>query len=364
MVSNVNTVKEYYQALVDRNSQYLGVFYVGVTTTNVFCISTCRARKPKFQNVLFFESVKEAMQHGFRPCKVCRPTQNVGEPPADIQKVMALLIKHPNHKIKDQQLRSLGVNPEKIRRWFKAQFGLTFHAYQRMLRINSAYEKLKIGNTVTSSAYESGYESLSGFGYSFKNLLKSSPAKAHEINLIRIHRFGTALGPMYAGATTKGICLLEFTDRRMLETEFKDLTRLLKARIIVSKNQHIELVQDQLTEYFNGSRKQFSVPLDTPGTDFQKKVWSHLMDVGYGETVSYQQMARAIGQPTAVRAVANANGHNRVSIIIPCHRVIGSDGQLTGYGGGLPRKKWLLDHEKSSQRSILLSHSSVATNSD
>jgi AraC family transcriptional regulator of adaptative response/methylated-DNA-[protein]-cysteine methyltransferase len=151
---------------------------------------------------------------------------------------------------------------------------------------------------------------------------------------------------MFACASKKGICLLEFTDRRMLETEFKDLRKRLNAVILPGENPHLDHVQSEMKEYFAGKRKTFTVPLDTPGTEFRQLVWRGLQDIPYGETRSYKQQAVALGNPKAVRAVASANGHNRITVIIPCHRVIGSDGSLTGYGGGLHRKKWLLDLEK------------------
>ena len=346
MISEPAKIKEYYKALTDRNSQYLGIFYVGVKTTHIFCIATCRARKPKLENVVFYATAKEALQHGFRPCKVCRPTENVAEPPDEIKQIMDLVASDPGKKISDGELRELGYSPGKTRRWFKTHHDMTFHAYQRMIRINVAYEELKSGKRVTASAYGSGYDSLSGFGYSFKNIFDTSPGNAGHVNVIYLHRFTTPLGPMYAGATSKGICLLEFTDRRMLESEFQDLTKRLKAKIIVGRNEHSRRVEQQVNEYFNGSRTGFDVPLDTPGSTFQQSVWEELKKIPFGTTRSYKQQARVIGRPDAIRAVASANGHNRVSIVIPCHRVIGSDGQLTGYGGGLPRKKWLLEHEK------------------
>ena len=166
------------------------------------------------------------------------------------------------------------------------------------------------------------------------------------INMIVTAQINTPLGMMVAGAVEEGICLLEFTDRRMLNTEYKDLTRLLKANIAEGENKHIESVRKELGEYFEGKRKEFTVPLVTPGTGFQQTVWKELQKIPFGSTRSYQEQAVAVKKPDSVRAVANANGMNRISIIIPCHRVIGSDGQLTGYGGGLKRKKWLLDHEK------------------
>lgn len=164
--------------------------------------------------------------------------------------------------------------------------------------------------------------------------------------MITTTKIETPLGEMVAGATKDGICLLEFSDRRMLPTEYKDLARYLKTTINEGDNEHFITVKKQLEEYFNGTRKEFSVPLVTPGTPFQQSVWKELLNIRFGTTRSYLEQSIALGKPGAIRAVASANGMNRISIIIPCHRVIGSDGSLTGYGGGLKRKKWLLDHEK------------------
>jgi AraC family transcriptional regulator of adaptative response/methylated-DNA-[protein]-cysteine methyltransferase len=164
--------------------------------------------------------------------------------------------------------------------------------------------------------------------------------------MITTTKIETELGIMIAGAVDDGICLLEFSDRRMLNTEYRDLARYFKTSIEEGENSHFKTLLKQLKEYFEGSRKEFSLPLVTPGTDFQKAVWKALMEIPYGTTRSYQEQSAALGKPESIRAVANANGMNRISIIIPCHRVIGTDGHLTGYGGGLKRKKWLLDHEK------------------
>jgi AraC family transcriptional regulator of adaptative response/methylated-DNA-[protein]-cysteine methyltransferase len=164
--------------------------------------------------------------------------------------------------------------------------------------------------------------------------------------MIRTIKIETPLGEMIAGATDDGICLLEFSDRKMLPTEYKDLKRLLKTTIEEGENNHTRQLLSELNEYFEGSRKEFSIPLVTPGSEFQKSVWNELINIPFGTTRSYHEQSVALGKPDAIRAVANANGMNRISIIIPCHRVIGSDGHLTGYGGGIRRKKWLLDHEK------------------
>ena len=165
--------------------------------------------------------------------------------------------------------------------------------------------------------------------------------------MIRIVKIETPLGEMIAGATDEGICLLEFDDRKRLTSEYKDLTRQLKTSIENGENIHTKILKKQLKEYFNGERKDFNLPLVTPGSEFQNKVWKELQNIEYGATRSYQEQAIALRKPDSIRAVANANGMNRIAIVIPCHRVIGSDGRLVGYGGGLKRKKWLLDHEKT-----------------
>ena len=163
--------------------------------------------------------------------------------------------------------------------------------------------------------------------------------------VINLEIFDTPLGKMLACATDKGICLLEFVDRRAFVTELKDLKRLLRASIEPGTNKHLNVLEKQLGEYFEGKRKKFDLPLITPGTEFQNTVWQKLLDIPYGETRSYKQQSIAVGNLGAIRAVGTANGANRIAIVIPCHRVIGEDGSLTGYGGGLKRKRWLLDFE-------------------
>ncbi len=346
-VTDQKSVEKYYQALLAKDAAYVGLFFVGVKTTGIFCIATCRARKPKFENVEFFTTVKELLQHGYRPCKICKPTQKTYEAPADIQQALLLLQQQPKEKVKDYDLVKLGLSPKRIRRWFQQHYGVTYQAYQRMLRINLAFQELQKGQTVTQSAYETGYESLSGFGYTFKRMMGISPEASKSKTIILITRFQTQLGPMYACATEKGLCLLEFTDRRMLETEFKDLQKRLDAVILTGENGHLKKTKEQLQAYFAGTRKDFDLDLHTPGTDFQQAVWDGLKAIPYGETRAYQTQAERLGKPRAVRAVARANGCNRVAIVIPCHRVIGKNGALTGYAGGLERKAWLLAHEKS-----------------
>ena len=335
-----------YKALVNKDVSYEGTFIAAVKTTGIFCRPTCTARKPKQENVEFFSTTKEAIISGYRPCKVCNPLEKLGATPDYIKEILKELNDNPSLKFKDWDLIQRGIEPNNIRRWFLKNHGITFHSYQRMFRINSAFKKIQNGEPVTSVAFETGYESLSGFNDSFKSIFGVSPSNSKDKKIVNITRLETPLGTMFACAVEQGICLLEFTDRRMLETELKALTKVLNANIIQGANRHFDLLKQQLDEYFEGKRKEFTVPLYTPGTEFQESVWKELQNIPYGSTRSYKQQAAALQKPEAVRAVANANGMNRISIIIPCHRVIGNDGSLTGYGGGLWRKKWLLDMEK------------------
>ena len=203
-----------------------------------------------------------------------------------------------------------------------------------------------MGKTSTDTAADSSYDSQSGFAYTYKKLLGNAPQASKGQSPLRIDRLTTPLGPMFIVASDDGICLLEFNNRRALESELADLQKRLKTTIIAGENNHIRHAKAELDAYFSGTLTEFSVALHTPGTDFQQQVWQGLQTIPYGQTCSYAEQAQRIGRPTAVRAVANANGQNRISIIIPCHRVIGKDGTLTGYGGGLERKRWLINHER------------------
>ena len=167
--------------------------------------------------------------------------------------------------------------------------------------------------------------------------------------IINSTQMETPIGTMFAYAVDQGICLLEFTDRKMLDRQFNVLSKLLNASILQSPNKHFEILNQQLNEYFEGKRKEYSVPLIIPGTEFQQSVWGGLQRIPYGSTLSYKQQSLALNKPEAIRAVAHANGMNRIAIVIPCHRVIGSDGQLTGYSGGEWRKRWLIDLEQANK---------------
>ncbi len=334
-----------YTALLDKDASYEGIFFAGVITTGIFCRPSCTARKPKRENVVFFPSTRQALLSGYRPCKICHPLTHSGTPPTWLEPLMAELDASPEIKLKDSDLRARGLDPNRVRRWFKKHHGMTFLAYQRTLRVSEAFGRIKNGDSVINAAYQSGYESLSGFGDSFKKTTGFSPQQSAEGKVVYTQRILTPLGPMLAGASEEGLCLLEFADRRMVETQMGRIKKRLNAEFIPGVNAHLEETQRQLEAYFAGTLQAFTIPLVIPGTSFQQQVWDALQTIPYGSTRSYKEQAKIIHRPEAVRAVARANGANRISIIIPCHRVIGADGQLTGYGGGLWRKRYLLDLE-------------------
>src|SRR5664280_288544 len=336
-----------YSALVNRDSNFEGIFVVGVKTTGIFCRLTCTARKPKRANVEFFASAHDALLAGYRPCKVCTPLEYKGTAPDWLKPLLTEIDDDPLIRLRNSDLRAKGLDPNRVRYWFKKHHQMTYQAYLRDLRIGQAFGRIKHGEGVTGTALESGYESLSGFADSFKRTAGFSPSKSQESQLIVTTRILTPLGPMLSGATDDGICLLEFVDRRMLETQLERLSKLLNAECVPGFCKHFDRLSSQLEEYFSGKRREFDVPLVLPGTPFQQRAWAGLQMIPYGTTRSYKEQAETIGSPNAVRPVAKANGDNRIAIIIPCHRVIGADGDLTGYGGGLWRKQYLLNLEYS-----------------
>lgn len=347
MNRDLPTTTEMYNALIERDSSYDGIFLAGIKTTGIFCRPTCTAKKPKPDNVEYFRTPHEALAGGFRPCKICKPLQPRGAVPEWLAALFDEITAHPMDRIQNHHLRERGLDPARVRYWFKKQYGLTFSAYQRALRVGQAYSKIREGGDVTSAAFDSGYQSLSGFGESFKSATGFAPQNSPQERVIVTERILTPLGPMLAGAIDDRICLLEFLDRPMLETQLKRLNRFFKAAVLPGDSPIFAALKRQLEEYFAGKLRDFDLPLRLSGSPFQEAVWVGLRTIPYGCTRSYAEQAAAIGKPTAVRAVAHANGDNRIAILIPCHRVIGADGRLTGYGGGLWRKQYLLDLESS-----------------
>lgn len=343
---NLPPEAEMWGAITTRDASYDGVFFTAVRTTGIFCRPGCTARTPLRRNVEFFRTAADALFAGYRPCKRCRPLEPRGEAPAWLRGILESIEREPDRRLRDADLREAGLDPARVRRWFKAHHGMTFQAYQRARRLGRALGQLSMGDDIVQTAYRNGFESLSGFNDAVRRLAGDSPGRTRGATVVHLTRILTPLGPMIAGATEDALCLLEFAERRMLETQLRRIERQLGAVLVPGETGITRRTAAELEAYFAAELSDFSVPLTTAGTPFQEEVWGQLRTIPYGETRSYGEQARLIGRPEAVRAVARANGDNRIAIIIPCHRVIGADGKLTGYGGGLWRKKRLLELER------------------
>ncbi|MCP4590505.1 MAG: methylated-DNA--[protein]-cysteine S-methyltransferase [bacterium] len=328
-----------------RDGSYDGVFFVCVRTTGVFCLPSCPARTPQSENVEYASTSAEAVRVGYRPCKRCRPDRLVGHPPDWFARLDALVDGCGLGWLRDVDLRASDIEPACARRWFQKRWGMTFQTYQRARRMSAALAKLHQGATETDAATTAGYASSSGFRSAFQRCFGVTPGRSREVGMIVTQIVESPVGPIQLGATSQGICLLEFADRRSLSTEIGQLTRAV-GPVLPGKSPHLTQMADELAGYFAGNLTEFTTPLHIArGTPFQRRVWERLIQVPFGETMSYGQLAKAINQPGAQRPVGSANGANCIAIVIPCHRIVQSDGQLRGYGGGLWRKRFLLDLE-------------------
>ncbi|HEY5891654.1 MAG TPA: methylated-DNA--[protein]-cysteine S-methyltransferase [Chthoniobacterales bacterium] len=334
------------RAFYDRDPSFEGIFFTGVRTTGIFCRPTCTARKPARENIEFFVSPAEAMLGGYRACLRCRPMDLEQRPPELIERLRAEVEKAPGGRITEKELAALSIDPSTARRQFKRHYGMTFQAYHRARRIGLALHEVRNGGSVAEAKSSSGFESASGFREAFIRIFGESPTTAKTRPGLIVERIETPLGAMVAIADDEGLRLLEFADRRALERELTILRRSLQTSIVPGTHRYLDAIREQLTEYFSGKRSKFTVPLAPVGSDFQQRVWETLQSIPLAQTRSYSWMAEELGVPNARRAVGHANGTNMLSIVIPCHRVIRADGSLCGYGGGLWRKKWLLDHER------------------
>jgi AraC family transcriptional regulator of adaptative response/methylated-DNA-[protein]-cysteine methyltransferase len=336
---------EMYAALLARDASYEGVFVAAVRTTGVFCRPTCPARKPRRDNVEFHRTVGDALAAGYRPCRRCQPMQPAGGAPQWLEGLLADIERDPARRWRDDDLRARGLEPARVRRWFQSAHGITFHAYQRTRRLGKALGRLRLGDDLSAAAHDSGFESESGFREAFARVFGEAPGRKRGSELLVVTRLLTPLGPMVAGATDRGVCLLEFADRRMLATQLRRMQARLGCAIAPGNHPRLAELEAELNAYFAGALRAFTVPLRLAGTEFQRAVWERLLAIPFGATSSYEQLARAIGRSGAQRAVGRANGDNPLAIVVPCHRVVRADGTLCGYGGGLWRKRWLLAHE-------------------
>ncbi len=313
-----------FDALLRKDKSYVGKYYAAIKTTRIFCKMDCGCKKPLYDNTFFYKSIKECLEKGFRSCKMCRTfswefSQIITNDDVCIYEYISWLEKNkfPDKSYKKHPISSLE-NLTKIKQKFQKTIGISLGKYIRIKRVRHILE-----NDIPNSKYT---------------------------NKIFFSHLSTPIGEMVFCYFDNKLNLLEFVDRKMLETELQFLKDKLQGVFIYKNSKFSDKVTKQIKEYFDGSRTSFSIKLDPIGTDFQKNVWNGLVNISYGKVISYKEQANYLKIPSAVRAVANANGKNMISIIIPCHRVIGSDGKMAGYGGGIERKKYLINIEKNNAK--------------
>jgi AraC family transcriptional regulator of adaptative response/methylated-DNA-[protein]-cysteine methyltransferase len=343
--------KIFYQVFLDKDSKYEGMFFVGIKTTGVFCRPTCPARKPKFENCKFFNTAQDALLASFRPCMRCYPLSLPGQASPLVQTLVEAIEINPEKRWRNYDFEALSVDASTVRRQFKKRFGMTFVAYARAKRMGLAIKQIQKGQSIIATQLDNGYESSSGFRDAFTKVMGAAPTKFDKHHaILKSTWIDTQLGPMLAIADEAFLYLLEFVDQHGLESKVERLRTNLHAVIIPGHTQIIQQIEFELKKYFEGSLKEFKTPIQVLGSPFQQLVWRGLMGIPYGQTRSYGDQARALGKETAYRAVASANGANKIAIVIPCHRIINSNGELGGYSGGIHRKKWLIAHEKQHQQ--------------
>ena len=337
--------KTMYAALVNRDSTYEGIFYAGIRTTGIFCRPTCPAKKPRLENVEFFPSVQAAASAGYRPCFRCRPLDTVQKPPL-VTRLLSLLENCDGQMLANADLKKMGIDPSTASRQFKQTFGMSFQQFQHGYQMGKAADQISQGEKVIMTQISQGYSSPSGFWAAFRKVMGESPMRASKVKTLFASWMETPLGPMLYVVDNQGLYYLNFVDHNGLEQDILALRRKTGSVVVPGEHPMLQTVEKQIKEYFSAASFDFSVPLLMSGSPFEKSVWSLLKSIPPGDTLSYQQVAERINQPDACRAVGNANGRNKLLLVIPCHRVVRADGTLGGYGGGVWRKRWLLEHER------------------
>ena len=348
-LSTLPSRRQMLRAFLTSDPRAEGMFYVAVKSTGVFCRPTCRARKPSPHHVEFFATASEAVHGGYRPCKRCHPMDVVRRTPELVERLREAVEHNPTGRVTDKDLAAMNIEPSTARRQFKRYVGMTFHAYHRARRMGLALHDIRNGRDLIDIQLDRGFESGSAFRAAFTNMFGVPPSKAKERACLLARQVETPLGPMFALANNHGLHVLDFVDRRGLERKILTLRTRLPCAVAPGNNVHLDSIVMQLHQYFAGTRITFDVPLVLTGSPWEQRVWRRLLTIPPGDTVSYSHMAKDLGQPHACRAVGRANGMNYLAIVVPCHRVIRADGSLCGYGGGLWRKQWLLDHERRSR---------------
>jgi AraC family transcriptional regulator of adaptative response/methylated-DNA-[protein]-cysteine methyltransferase len=338
-----------WEVVIARDASFDGRFYFSVETTGIYCRPGCPARLPKRSNVRFHETREDAERAGFRPCKRCKPDQpSLNELHAEKIAQACRLIETADEAPKlDDLAEAVGLSPYHFHRIFKRTLGLTPKAYADAHRRRRVREGLGRSGSVTEAIYGAGFNSNGRFYANSSEMLGMTPTDFRSGGLGQTLRYAIAessLGLTLVAASEKGVCAIFFGDdrpalRRDLERQFP------QARLIEGDGSFAELTA-KVVAFVDDPAKELDLPLDVRGTAFQHRVWDALRRIPAGSTASYAEVARGIGAPKAVRAVARACATNAIAVAIPCHRVVGSDGSLTGYRGGIERKRKLLAKEQ------------------
>lgn len=345
------TPSQMLQAFREKDSSFDGQFVVTVKTTGIYCRPSCRVRPPLEKNIAFLSSAKEAEAAGFRACMRCHP-QLAALPTPPLVKRLIELAEKQTEPIREADLIEAGIDPTTARRQFQSHLGMSFAAYQRNRRLAAATKLMQNGSSTIDAQQAAGFESASGFREALAKLVGSS-TDAKEARLFHADRIDTPLGTMLIIADDAGIVALDFVARKKFSQHLQSRLRELGKRgrpaaVVPGSHPWIDAAKEQLKAYFSGGRKNFDLPLHPIGSGFDTRAWQFLSSIPHGQTRTYGQQAAALGCPTASRAVGGANGRNLLAIVIPCHRVVGASGKLTGFASGTDRKAWLLEHEKKS----------------
>lgn len=353
MPPNVTALSQsQWTAVIARDSSADGTFVYAVMTTGVYCRPSCPSRKPRRSNVQIFHRPQEAEDAGFRPCQRCRPQEPRPPQSAWVHDVCAYIDAHATERtVTLAELSAhVGVSPFHLHRAFKREVGITPKAYADERRLSHLKRELKTGSDVTRALYAAGYGSNSRLYERAPDQLGMTPAtyrRGGQDMTIHYSLTDCPLGRLLVAATSLGISAVSIadTDEELEATLLDEYPNATLYRDDDGLGRWVEIILD----YLQGQPLPTDLSLDIRATAFQRRVWDELRRIPNGETRSYSEVAQAIGNPKAVRAVANACATNPVPLVVPCHRVIRSDGTLGGYGLGLDRKRTLLDQERRTQ---------------
>lgn len=339
-----------WQAVIKRDAARDGEFVFAVATTRVYCRPSCAARRPRRENVKFFATNEAAERAGFRACLRCKPRAFTGAAESDgVKKICRFIEQHLDEPLSLDRLgREFRRSPFHLQRRFKAVLGITPREYADSCRLQMLKRNLQAGDSVTRAMYDAGYGSSSRLYERTASQLGMTPDKYRRGAIAASIRYTCAdspLGRMLIAATDRGICSIQFG--RSESELLAGLKREFPFAVRKADDGGLQAWVAALLGHMRGTNPDSSLPLDIRATAFQRRVWSYLQSIPFGATKSYSQVAKAIGQPSAARAVARACATNPVAVAIPCHRVVREDGSMGGYRWGIERKKTLLKIESS-----------------